>query len=848
MIPDTIHHFISYVNRDYVLEYVSPVARALLGYDPNELVGKNFRDLLHPSDVACFNDLVAKKLQGEDTYGFTCRLRHKDGRYLWFETIAKVVRHDEGILLRLISVRHDIAGSKDSEDRLARLNKQYELIFTGTTEGIMGFDENGTTTFVNPAAAMMLGYTEDEFIGTPQHRILHHAKSMRSMDSIDSDKDSPIYSTLREGTSHFVDDDVFWRKDGTSFPVQYTSTPIVEDGKITGSVVHFRDISDQKRMSQQLAHAVRIAGLGHWEWDIVNDHITLSDQMQRILGLAHDEAGLTYATFLEFVHPDDVQRVQHAVMNSLHNKYLPLDCDWRIIRNDGIIRHLHGQGEVLFDTTGDPVRMIGTVRDITEWKEQERLLYENQSLMKYNPDGVCALDLTGKYTDVNDAFEKLVGYTKGELIGKDYRELIVFPEDVPLAERLFRAILNGESQQNVEFAVRRKDGKRVEVSVTTAPILVRGELVGLYVILKDVTEHKLSRQKLMQSEERYRQLIENSLDAIGIHDGDKWLFMNTPGLKMFGAESETDMIGKPVSDFVKPEDRETLKQQSRIIIEDKQPIGRIEQRWVTVDGRQIDSETIGLPIKYENKPAVQIIVRDITERKRSDELLLKSEKLSAAGQLAAGVAHEIKNPLTALKGFTKLLMGSSSGPEGRYLSIMQTELDRIETIVNELLILAKPQAVLFRPQSIENVLQEVITLLNAEAVMKNVVIESDLGSHGTIVNCDKNQLKQVFVNIIKNAIDAMPKGGRLSISATVEHETVCVQFRDEGEGIPEDVLAKLGEPFFTTKEKGTGLGLLMSHKIILAHQGTIDISSVVGKGTTVSVVLPLHKDVQGVLH
>ncbi|MCL6600994.1 MAG: PAS domain S-box protein, partial [Alicyclobacillus macrosporangiidus] len=321
-----------------------------------------------------------------------------------------------------------------------------------------------------------------------------------------------------------------------------------------------------------------------------------------------------------------------------------------------------------------------------------------------------------------------------------------------------------------------------------------------------------------------------------------------PGLKMFGAESETDMIGKPVSDFVKPEDRETLKQQSRIIIEDKQPIGRIEQRWVTVDGRQIDSETIGLPIKYENKPAVQIIVRDITERKRSDELLLKSEKLSAAGQLAAGVAHEIKNPLTALKGFTKLLMGSSSGPEGRYLSIMQTELDRIETIVNELLILAKPQAVLFRPQSIENVLQEVITLLNAEAVMKNVVIESDLGSHGTIVNCDKNQLKQVFVNIIKNAIDAMPKGGRLSISATVEHETVCVQFRDEGEGIPEDVLAKLGEPFFTTKEKGTGLGLLMSHKIILAHQGTIDISSVVGKGTTVSVVLPLHKDVQGVLH
>jgi two-component system, sporulation sensor kinase A len=231
----------------------------------------------------------------------------------------------------------------------------------------------------------------------------------------------------------------------------------------------------------------------------------------------------------------------------------------------------------------------------------------------------------------------------------------------------------------------------------------------------------------------------------------------------------------------------------------------------------------------------------ISRKKRSEELLLNSEKLSAVGQLAAGVAHEIRNPLTALKGFAQLLKSSCTGPERRYLDIMQNELDRIEVILNELLVLAKPQAVKFHPQPIGVLLHEVTTLLSTQAVLKNVVIESSVDPHGPMVNCEQNQLKQVFVNIIKNAIEAMPKGGRLSITATTDDEMVCIQFIDEGEGIPEDLVPKLGEPFFTTKEKGTGLGLLMSHKIIFAHQGTIDISSVVGKGTTVSVVLPVLK-------
>jgi two-component system sporulation sensor kinase A len=616
------------------------------------------------------------------------------------------------------AVLRDISKVKRLEDQMARLKSQFELILAAAKDGIFGFDQEGRATFINPAGAAMLGYTQDEFIGQPQHQLIHHTRLDGAPYAVE---DCPIHSVLVDGSSRFVEDDVFWKKDGTSIPVQYISTPIVDKGKIDGAVVYFRDI--------------------------------------------------------------------------------------------------------------------------TERKEQERRLYESeqryQCLVKYNPDGVCALDLAGRYTDVNEAYERIVGYSKAELMGRDFREVNIFPEDVSLADHLFQMALNGKSLENVEFTVRRKDGTRVEVSLTSAPILVRGELVGLYAIIKDVTEQKRSRQKLMQSEERYRRLVESSLDAIGIHDGKTWLFMNGPGLQMFGAASEADVIGKPVCDFLTPDQSAVFRKQSRTIMTDKQVVGRTEMKWRTVDGRQIHSETIGIPIDYENRVAVQVIIRDITERKRSEELLLKSEKLSAVGQLAAGVAHEIRNPLTALKGFTQLLTDSCVGSTKRYLDIMQTELDRIDVILNELLILAKPQAVKFHPQPIGAVLQEVITLLSTQAILQNVIIDSSVDPHGPVVNCERNQMKQVFVNIIKNAIEAMPGGGRLSISARTDDDKVFIQFVDEGEGIPPELVPRLGEPFFTTKEKGTGLGLLMSHRIVLAHQGTIDISSEVGKGTTVSVVLPI---------
>ncbi|REE92856.1 two-component system sporulation sensor kinase A/two-component system, sporulation sensor kinase E [Paenibacillus taihuensis] len=169
----------------------------------------------------------------------------------------------------------------------------------------------------------------------------------------------------------------------------------------------------------------------------------------------------------------------------------------------------------------------------------------------------------------------------------------------------------------------------------------------------------------------------------------------------------------------------------------------------------------------------------------------------------------------------------------------KAELDRINSIVQEFMALAKPQASQFRVHDLNRIIGSVLTLLETQAILKDVQIIPQLDSDVTELFCDENQLKQVFVNVLKNAIEAMPSGGIITITLTnVDAQHIAVSIVDEGTGIPEDQLPKLGGPFFTTKDSGTGLGLMICYRIIEAHQGKMDIKSVPGIGTTVSIRLP----------
>ncbi|MFP5107398.1 ATP-binding protein [Neobacillus sp. C211] len=221
------------------------------------------------------------------------------------------------------------------------------------------------------------------------------------------------------------------------------------------------------------------------------------------------------------------------------------------------------------------------------------------------------------------------------------------------------------------------------------------------------------------------------------------------------------------------------------------------------------------------------------------EELRQKEKLAVIGQMAAAIGHEIRNPLSSLKGFTQLQQERYPNTND-YYPIMIQEIDRINSIVNDLMSIGKPRVIKFEKASIEEIIAYTLSITQQQAERQGVIVETIIAGPLPPLDCDDKQLKQVFINLIKNAIEAMPKGGRIGIHVKVlEKHKLSVSIQDEGCGIADENILNLGEPFFTTKTDGTGLGLMVTDQIIKDHRGAMKIKSIIDKGTRVIVTLPI---------
>lgn len=384
-----------------------------------------------------------------------------------------------------------------------------------------------------------------------------------------------------------------------------------------------------------------------------------------------------------------------------------------------------------------------------------------------------------------------------------------------------------------DFDTRIQTNRKDELGQLVRQIDTMADSMGHY-----MTVLKQKNEENRQMKEHLESIINQTADAIHVTDLDgSILRVNSAFEELFGWTSE-EIVGSRL-EFIPPSKADEQAGWPKEVGQGR-PFVLTETVRLRKDGTEVHVSISESPVYDEDGLIVAFISisRDMTEHNKMEELLRRSEKLTTVGQLAAGVAHEIRNPLTTLRGFLQMQQRTKMINQ-MHTDIMLSELDRINLIVSEFLILAKPQAVQYETKDVRFTLGDVISLLDSEAHLHNIEFKAHFSSAPILVHCEENQLKQVFINVLKNAMEAMPNGGTITLCLDGENEREAViQVIDEGEGISKERLDKLGEPFYTNKEKGTGLGLMVTQRIIEGHKGNMSIDSEVGKGTVVTITLP----------
>lgn len=360
---------------------------------------------------------------------------------------------------------------------------------------------------------------------------------------------------------------------------------------------------------------------------------------------------------------------------------------------------------------------------------------------------------------------------------------------------------------------------------------------------QQLQERNKSMEEALISREGYLQLFfETAKDAMAVFDTDNRVIAINPAFEELYGWSAEDSYGKKISPY--PEEKEEIADLQALELLKGKSFTLLDTVDMKKDGTKFHAQITLSPIydKHRKVIATSVISRDITYQKESELLILQSEKLKLAGEIAAGVAHEIRNPMTVISGFIQLIQQHPKHPYPQYTELIHSELERINLIISEFLVLAKPQAPSVKEFSLRKLIDNIILLFSSEFNLKGIIyMEKWHDNQDHILSGEEHSLKQVFINLFKNAAEAIEPGGSIKLSISLfSDKMVSIKIVDSGSGISPENLKRIYEPFYTTKENGTGLGLLISQKIIQDHGGALNITSEIGKGTTAEVVLPIN--------
>lgn len=493
---------------------------------------------------------------------------------------------------------------------------------------------------------------------------------------------------------------------------------------------------------------------------------------------------------------------------------------------------------------GSPKAIIMMGRDVTDRKETEkrlRLILENAPVM------MIAVDETGNFVAWNKECERVTGFSDHEIIHNPAAYALLFPE-AAYRQAVVQLFLSKDTGfRDLELAFTCKDGTKKTISWFS--IADRFPVAGwkLWTFGVDITGRKQMEDILKRQQKEFKSLAENSPDVIIRFDRNfNYLYINQVITRYTNIEPEA-YIGKSLGEIEPNADYAATVQTWKYILTEVLKTGKtatIESDIRVPAGQLLSYHARFIPEFDDNEQveSVLCIIQDITEKKLLERELGRLERLNVVGEMAAGIGHEVRNPMTTVRGFLQLLNKKADCRQyAEYYAVMIGELDRANSIITEFLALAKNKAINRELCNINEIIGVMVPLLAADGLMANKYITTNLGNIPEIP-VDQKEIRQLLLNLVRNAMEAMPAGGTVTIETYCEDRNVVLAVKDEGHGIQPDIADKLGTPFFTTKEQGTGLGLAVCYSIAQRHHATIKYDTGAG-GTTFSVIF--HKSSQG---
>lgn len=754
------------------------------------------------------------------------------------------------------------ARAKESE-------KKFRTIANSVREAIILVNDQAKVVYWNPAAEKTFGYRSEEAIDKDIHKlVVPNTICKEGKERISSS----VKMFTETGTGYFTFGNVELagrRKDGTEFPAELSISPIKLCGK-WNAVGVVKDITDRKNAEQKLREAEqRYHALFN---EAPSGVLVIDPQTEKPLefnDVAHTQLGYSREEFSK-LRISDFEAKEKADEISTHKANMGRDGG-----DEFETKHRTKNGEirnVLVTTRG--VELAGKTfihcifHDITEIRKVQDALMKSESqyrqLFNVAQEGIWALDSTYRTVFVNPRMAQMLGYAESEMVGKNIFDFLN-KKDVEQAKQFLGQFKQGV-KEHFDYEFTRKNGSRVYASISTSVINDdEGNSLGTLALMADITERKKAETSLKNSEEKFRNLAEQSPNIIFINQKGKVVYANTEAEKATGYTKEEFYSPKFIfMDLIAPESKEFVKSLfiKHMKGEDVRPY---EHKLISKKGQTIDVINSTKIIDYNGEPAILGIETDVSESKRLKEKLeqyamrladlvkektvkleqaqvqlVKSERLAAIGELAGMVGHDLRNPLTGIKNSAYYLKKKgadiSEAQAKEMLDIIDRCVDYSNKIVSDLLDYSREIQLDLKESSPKMLLFESLAMA---PVPKKVKIVNCLKNKPNL-KVDSDKIKRIFINLIKNAVDAMPNGGKLTIAGKQVNDFFEISFADTGTGINEEIMSKLFSPLFTTKAQGMGFGLAICKRVIEAHGGKITVKTTKGKGTTFIVTLPIE--------